>query len=88
MEDVLGMGNKKEGEREQLGPRIPLLTPLSKTQADLQAPPPPDKPDCFTGTITISDVQELEVWLYLQPDLGESRLPEKNHFNQENIISD
>ena len=51
-------------------------------------PPAPDKPDCFTGSITISDVQELEVWIYLQPELGGSRLPEKNHFNQENIISD
>jgi len=39
MEDILGMEYKKEGEREQLGPRIPRLTPLSKTQADLQAPP-------------------------------------------------
>ena len=87
MEDVLGMGNKKEGKKEQLGPQIPLLTPLSKTQADLQALLQ-DKPDCFTGTVTISDVQELEVWIYLQPELGESRLPEKNHFNQENIISD
>lgn len=59
MEDVLGMGNKKEEERAA-GTTDPSAHSPLKDSGHLQALPQ-DKPDCFTGTVTISDIHELEV---------------------------